>query len=191
MATKIMLILGFRYRQQKCFLRSDQLPPKEADMPAIADVLDQLQAHQNLEWSVIRETKIHKVLKKITELACIPREGEFNFKERSTALLEAWNGGMKGDGEAAPSSAVPTKGSGAEKAIEIDDERTSTPPVTPETGEDAEAIEGAKESSGERAEEATEQLEESGEDAVPVGKKNENTRPETNVMDRTADGEAA
>lgn len=45
----------------------------------------------DLEVSIIRATKINKVLKAIIKMDSIPKEDEFNFKSRSQALLDQWN----------------------------------------------------------------------------------------------------
>ena len=99
-------MLYLRHRLQKGFLSRDE-QPKESEMALMADFFTQLEQHTDIEPSIIRQTKIHKVLKAIVKLSSIPREEEFNFKKRSAAMLEIWNKRMEGDAE--PSSAVDTK----------------------------------------------------------------------------------
>ena len=60
-------------------------------MPGMAEFFSQLEAYNDLEASIIRGTKIHKVLKAIVKLASVPKDDEFHFKKRSSALLEVWN----------------------------------------------------------------------------------------------------
>ena len=60
-------------------------------MPAMSGYMDQLEDLKELEADIIKETKIHKVLKKIIELGHIPREGEFDFRKRSQTLLAMCN----------------------------------------------------------------------------------------------------
>ena len=43
-------------------------------MSAMADFFSQLEGYENLEPSIIRATKVHKVLKAIVKLASIPKD---------------------------------------------------------------------------------------------------------------------
>lgn len=63
-------------------------------MPAMAEFFTQLEQHKDLEPSIIRKTKIHKVLKNIVRLDSIPRDDEFNFKARSGEMLTHWNNAL-------------------------------------------------------------------------------------------------
>jgi len=93
-------VLWLRHKLQKGFLTRDQAP-KEEEMSAMADHFNQLEEYTDLEPSIIRETKIHKVLKAILKLNSIPKDEEFKFKQRSTELLAKWNKALAGDsGEA-------------------------------------------------------------------------------------------
>ncbi|CAK4032726.1 Hypothetical predicted protein [Lecanosticta acicola] len=121
-------VLYLRHRLQKGFLARDQAP-QEAEMHGMSEFFTQLEAYEDLEPSIIRHTKIHKVLKAIVKLATVPKDEQYNFKKRSTALLDIWNKRMEAEGDAAPASTV-------EKA-DINGEKTPAEP-TP-------AVEGAKE----------------------------------------------
>lgn len=57
----------------------------------MSEFVTKLEGYADLEVSIIRATKINKVLKAILKLGTIPREEEFNFKTRSQALLDKWN----------------------------------------------------------------------------------------------------
>lgn len=57
----------------------------------MSDFLRELEGYPDLEDSIIRNTKIHKVLKAIIKLPSIPLDEEFTFKDRSHALLQKWN----------------------------------------------------------------------------------------------------
>lgn len=57
----------------------------------MSDYITKLEGFQDLEVSIIRQTKINKVLKAILKLESIPKEAEFKFKERSQVLLDKWN----------------------------------------------------------------------------------------------------
>jgi len=78
-----------RYRLQKAFVFPGQAP-KEEDMPAMSELFSQLEKYDDLQPEIIKNTKIHKVLKAITLLDSIPKNEEFGFKWRSAKLLEIW-----------------------------------------------------------------------------------------------------
>ncbi|KAF2164394.1 hypothetical protein M409DRAFT_25272 [Zasmidium cellare ATCC 36951] len=101
LAAREKAILYLRHRLQKGFLSRDSTP-QESEMPGMAEFFSQLEAYTNLEPSIIRATKIHKVLKAIVKLVSVPRDDEFHFKKRSSALLEVWNKSME---EAPPATA--------------------------------------------------------------------------------------
>lgn len=86
-------VLYLRHRLQKGFLTKGQ-PPKEAEMPAMSGFMNQLEDLKELEADIIKETKIHKVLKKLIELGQIPRDEEFDFKKRSQSLLVMCNAAL-------------------------------------------------------------------------------------------------
>lgn len=60
-------------------------------MKQMSEFISKLEGYADLEVSIIRATKINKVLKAILKLTEIPKESEFQFKERSKSLLEKWN----------------------------------------------------------------------------------------------------
>lgn len=102
-------ILYLRHRLQKGFLGSNA--PQGADLEAMAGFFTQLEGHHDLEPSIIRTTKVHKVLKAIIKLSSIPKDEEYNWKLRSAALLEIWNKRMEADRDTAPPSATEPKAS--------------------------------------------------------------------------------
>ena len=57
----------------------------------MSEFISKLETYADLEVSIIRSTKINKVLKNIIKLASIPKDEEFNFKKRSHELLAKWN----------------------------------------------------------------------------------------------------
>lgn len=97
-AKKPPTVLYLRHRLQKGFLMRDQTP-KEDEMASMSDFLTQLENYTNLEPSIIRGTKIYKVLRGIIKLSFIPKEEEYQFKKRSNDLLASWHEalGSKGD----------------------------------------------------------------------------------------------
>ncbi|KAK8049160.1 hypothetical protein PG994_010890 [Apiospora phragmitis] len=60
----------------------------------------------DLEVSIIRATKINKVLKAILKLEGIPKEADFQFKPRSQSLLDKWNKILASDTGAVPANGV-------------------------------------------------------------------------------------
>lgn len=78
-------------------------------MKAMSDFVSTLESFTDLAVSIIRATKINKVLKAILKLDNIPKEDEFQFKARSQALLDKWNKLLTAEGAAgaAPAAAAP------------------------------------------------------------------------------------
>ena len=172
-------VLYLRHRLQKGFLSRDQAP-QEAEMAAMADFFSQLEAYENLEPSIIRATKVHKVLKAIVKLSSIPKDEQFNFKKRSAAMLEIWNKRMEADGDVAPPSAtepkpptpLPVHEKKDEKTPETNGEKPAVPGAAPAAAaavadaapdaepekDEGEAKEGAQEESKGKAEEAADKL---------------------------------
>ncbi|KAL8243566.1 hypothetical protein R6Q59_009824 [Mikania micrantha] len=83
-------VLFLRHKLQKCFLTRDAVP-REDEMPQMNNYIKKLEAYPDLEVSIIRETKINKVLKALVKLSAIPRDEDFHFKKRSVELLGKWN----------------------------------------------------------------------------------------------------
>ena len=126
--------------------------------------LTRLEAFPDLEGSIIRATKIYKVLKRIIRLASIPKDDEYNFKKRCHALLTKWNKILRDDPEGGADEGDESKLEGetngvskdgealAEKADEAEVEKAAAPEVKKEVLEKkiGTTVEGEKE-----AEEAT------------------------------------
>lgn len=138
-------VLYLRHRLQKGFLSRDQAP-KEDEMSAMADFFGQLEEYDSLEPAIIRQTKIHKVLKAIVKLASVPKDDQYNFKKRSTALLDIWNKRMEADGDPVPQSAVDKdeKEKSAPAAEEKAPETNGTKESEPEVEAQKEALDEAK-----------------------------------------------
>jgi len=60
-------------------------------MKSMSEYISKLERMPDLEVSIIRTTKINKVLKAILKLNNIPKDDELKFKPRSQALLDTWN----------------------------------------------------------------------------------------------------
>ncbi|EEQ84780.1 PWWP domain-containing protein [Blastomyces dermatitidis ER-3] len=82
-------VLYLRHKLQKGFLTRDQAP-KEEEMASMSNFIQKLESYVDLEVSIIRTTKINKVLKAIIKLNSIPKDEEFNFRGRSINILNKW-----------------------------------------------------------------------------------------------------
>ncbi|PGH01328.1 hypothetical protein AJ80_09018 [Polytolypa hystricis UAMH7299] len=77
-----------RHKLQKGFL-SDKAP-EEDELETMSGYIRKLESYQDLEVSIIRATKINKVLKAIIKLGSIPKDEEFNFRGRAVNILVKW-----------------------------------------------------------------------------------------------------
>lgn len=59
-------------------------------MTTMSGYFTKLEHYADLEVSIIRLTKINKVLKMIVKLNSIPRDEEFNFRRRAVDILSKW-----------------------------------------------------------------------------------------------------
>lgn len=91
-------ILFLRHKLQKGLLTKDQ-ELKIEEMKLMSEFIDKLEAYVDLEVSIIRQTKINKVLKAILKLHNIPMEEKYQFKLRSQKLLDEWNKLLANDTE--------------------------------------------------------------------------------------------
>ena len=69
-------------------------------MATMSNFISKLENYGDLEVSIIRSTKINKVLKALIKLTTIPKDEEFNFKSRSVELLGRWNKALGADSTA-------------------------------------------------------------------------------------------
>ncbi len=108
-------VFFLRHKLQKGLL-GKETGIDEAELDGLSHYLDKLKEFTDLEASIIRETKINKVLKAILKLDNIPREAEFNFKSRSQGLLDKWNKLLANAAAAAPAPTTTSNGvNGASK----------------------------------------------------------------------------
>jgi hypothetical protein len=103
--------LFLRHKLQKGLLTRDQ-EPKEEEMKFMNDYIAKLEGFPELEVSIIRATKINKVLKAILKLESIPKEAEFDFKNRSQVLLDKWNKLLADAPAAAPAPTASAEANG-------------------------------------------------------------------------------
>ncbi|KAI0409735.1 hypothetical protein F4802DRAFT_593372 [Xylaria palmicola] len=127
-ARKEKEILFLRHRLQRGLLPREGSPVPE-EMKQVSDFLAKLETFPDLDVSIIRATKINKVLKAILKLVTIPKEEEFQFKPRSQTLLDKWNILLASDGAPAPangpSSAKPQGVNGTSSAASKAAEETT------------------------------------------------------------------
>lgn len=149
-------MLYLRHKLQRGLL-TGEATPQENDMKQMAEYITLLENFSGMEVSIIRATKINKVLKAILKLDSIPREEEFNFKARSKTLLDKWNK-LMADGASAPADAPVNgvvNGSSDAHAEEKKSESTSAPTKTDKEAEaesKSEPEAATKESSAKSAE---------------------------------------
>ncbi|KAI1423966.1 hypothetical protein F5Y12DRAFT_754947 [Xylaria sp. FL1777] len=102
-ARKEKEILFLRHRLQRGLLPREGSPVPD-EMKQVSDFLAKLETFPDLDVSIIRATKINKVLKAILKLESIPKEDDFRFKPRSQTLLDKWNILLASDGASAPAT---------------------------------------------------------------------------------------
>lgn len=124
-------VLYLRHRLQKGFLTRNQAPKVE-DMSAMSGYMAQLEELQNLEPEIIKETKVHKVLRGILKLGQIPRDEEFKITSRSQELLSKWGSLTAGEDAADEAAAPATNGVKSEekKAESPTEEKKEEPAST-------------------------------------------------------------
>lgn len=150
-------VLFLRHKLQKGLLTRDQ-EPKESEMEMMSDYITKLEQFPDLEVSIIRVTKINKVLKAILKLDNIPKEPEYKFHARSQVLLEKWNKLLQADSGAAPE---------AKAANGVNGTAAKTNGVAKESSKSAEPVKGAEETKEvEKAEDPAEETSEPAEKAV-------------------------
>lgn len=139
---KVKEVLFLRHKLQKGLLTREQ-KPKEEEMQSMSDFIALLEKFGNLEVSIIRETKINKVLKAILKLDAIPREEEFQFKKRSQTLLDKWNKLLAGDASANGVNGNTNSHGDSKKSesngVKAESESKSAEPSTESKAESAEA----------------------------------------------------
>jgi hypothetical protein len=140
-------VLFVRHRLQKGFISRDQ-PPKEEEMTTMSSYFTRLErVADDLEVSIIRATKINKVLKMIVKLNSIPRDEEFQFRRRAINILSKWKNVLDADTTTTPAE---PKANGAHKEDSVE-----TPAKTETEGEkEEEETKAAKQDSVEPQDES-------------------------------------
>ena len=98
-------------------------------MATMSNFIGKLENYGDLEVSIIRSTKINKVLKALIKLNTIPKDEEFNFKSRSVDLLGRWNKALGADSTAddtaGPSGGVDKEDQPTTNGIHKEDKESS------------------------------------------------------------------
>lgn len=71
---------------------------KADEMKAMSIYLKNLEYISNPPRHILRSTRIINLLRKVTQLERVSRDGEFSFKKRTFALLEKWNTYLEQEG---------------------------------------------------------------------------------------------
>jgi len=132
-------------------------------MPQMSTFIKKLEGYADLEVSIIRTTKINKVLKALIKLTTIPRDEEFQFRKRSLDLLSQWNkilgaepmdadAGADKEGKASPA----TNGVHDEKSGEAAEEKKDDASLPAEKPADISVEKPAPEAEADKAAEPTE-----------------------------------
>ncbi|KAH9205167.1 hypothetical protein DL95DRAFT_95417 [Leptodontidium sp. 2 PMI_412] len=113
-----------RHKLQKGFLPTTGQP--EADeMKTMSAYLKKLDHIGDPPQSILRATRITKLLKKITNLDEIPRNGKYSFKDRATTLLEKWGTSSEKEDQTTFSTGRPIKHDGTELSAIADEEKAA------------------------------------------------------------------
>nr|GAT48095.1 predicted protein [Mycena chlorophos] len=87
-------VRDWRNKLQKCFLKQSEVPPKESEMPAMDALFTQVENYEEMSVEYLTFSKIGKVMRHIhlLEPARVPRDDEYNFRDRAKVLVDKWNG---------------------------------------------------------------------------------------------------
>lgn len=81
----------------------------------MAGFFTRLESHGEIEVSIIRETKIQKVLRAILKLSSIPKDEQYSFKKRAVDILSSWKNLLDSDVASAKHGQAKTNGIDKEK----------------------------------------------------------------------------
>ncbi|KAK0523427.1 hypothetical protein OC842_006153 [Tilletia horrida] len=132
MSPETKQVKNWRHQLQRAFL--GKTAPKDSEMPAMAEIFTQVEAHAMSE-DALKQTKIGKVMKKITQAKEeIPRDAEFKFKERAEELCKKWKHISSGDGAAADSPAQDKPAAGGDAKPPSTKANGTPAPAAPSSG---------------------------------------------------------
>lgn len=121
--------------------------PVEEKMERASETLGKLEEMKELELSIVRKTKINKVMQCIAQLneKDIPKESKYHFTQRARKLLERWYIGAGGLTSASTLSATTTGDSDGPDGQAVKDESVSNNIDSAVKGDDAAADSKASE----------------------------------------------
>lgn len=153
-------------------------------MKHMSEYISKLELMPDLEVSIIRTTKINKVLKAILKLNNIPKDDELKFKPRSQALLDTWNKLLAVE-ETPVDGANGVKAKDAPKTNGVKKPDTAEPEKPKEEAKQEKPSEGAKQEAKEQPKEQPKAADKA-EAATPSEKPAEEVRlPLCNVVMQT------
>ena len=117
-------------------------------MAGMSEFLTELETYTDLEGSIIRTTKINKVLKAMIKLPSIPQNEIYQFKERCLKLLGKWNEILSNDAGAGTSGEKDDEG-------KADDGAPTTNGTTKDTEAQAAKAEAGEAEAPEKEKDAT------------------------------------
>ncbi|TLD05650.1 hypothetical protein E2P81_ATG10617 [Venturia nashicola] len=82
-------LLHARHKLQRMFLQKSSAP-SEWEVSAAGKLLTWLELRPDLEWDLMRKTKIYKALEKVRDLSSIPGERGDALRRRCAALFDVW-----------------------------------------------------------------------------------------------------
>lgn len=136
----------------------------------------QLTEMGELEPTMIRNTKINKVLKAVLKLDNIPKNDQYKFTERSTALLADWN---KALGVSSTEAAAPTPTTSEPPKSAVNGTTHEEAPKTEDAAPEAAKTDVAETTSAAPAEPAKSE-------DKPVEKSEENDKADVSMTDAPA-----
>ena len=105
------ILRSIRHRLQRGFLMDK---PTSEDLPDLSRYITRLEEIPDLEVSIMRATKIKKVLTAISRIEQIPEEETYKFKDRIAKILDVWNRNEQTTVPTTGTTADPVTRSGAE-----------------------------------------------------------------------------
>lgn len=82
-------VLHARHKLQRMFLQKSSAP-SELEVSDAGKLLTWLELRPDLEWDLMRKTKIYKALEKVRDLSSIPGERGDKLRRRCAALCDEW-----------------------------------------------------------------------------------------------------
>ena len=110
-------------------------------MAQMAKYFEQLEKTEDIDAQILRDTKIHKVMKGIGKLENIPKDDEYQFKKRSQVLLENWSkllGESTVDKARPPTAGGEKKEEGDTEPVDKSEDKTESEEKTEEKTEPVE-----------------------------------------------------